>query len=145
MDGVRRDARTHGALGASRGRGRRFPLGALILRYFAYVLAALLALALGLAAAHRVPAPGSGAFALNAPCGPRQTAPSPVLPHGPVAVNSADADELDTLPGVGEVIAQRIIEEREENGPFYYPEDLMNVNGIGEKTLEKLLPHIRLP
>ena len=42
MDGVRRDARTHGALGASRGRGRRFPLGALILRYFAYVLAALL-------------------------------------------------------------------------------------------------------
>ena len=107
--------------------------------------AALLALALGLTAAHRVPAPGSGAFALNAPCGPRQSAPSPVLPHGPVAVYSADADELDTLPGVGEVIAQRIIEEREENGPFYYPEDLMNVNGIGEKTLEKLLPHIRLP
>ena len=101
--------------------------------------AALLALALGLTAAHRVPAPGSGAFALNAPCGPRQTAPSPVLPHGPVAVNSADADELDTLPGV------RIIEEREENGPFYYPEDLMNVKGIGEKTLEKLLSHIRLP
>lgn len=107
--------------------------------------AALLALALGLTAAHRVPAPGSGAFALNAPCGPRQTAPSPVLPHGPVAVNSADADELDTLPGVGEVIAQRISEEREENGPFYYPEDLMNVKGIGEKTLEKLLSHIRLP
>ena len=53
--------------------------------------------------------------------------------------------ELDTLPGVGEVIAQRIIEEREENGPFYYPEDLMNVKGIGEKTLEKLLSHIRLP
>lgn len=51
MDGVRRDARTHGALGASRGRGRRFPLGALILRYFAYVLAALLALALAAYAA----------------------------------------------------------------------------------------------
>ena len=62
-----------------------------------------------------------------------------------MAVNTADADELDTLPGVGEVIAQRIIEEREQNGPFYYPEDLMNVKGIGEKTLEKLLPHIRLP
>ena len=46
MDSVRRDAWTHGANGASRGRGRRFPLGALILRYFAYVLAALLALAL---------------------------------------------------------------------------------------------------
>ena len=37
------------------------------------------------------------------------------------------------------------MEEREKNGPFYYPEDLMNVKGIGEKTLEKLLPHIRLP
>ena len=46
MDSVRRDAWTHGANGASRGRGRRFPLGALILRYFAYVLVALLALAL---------------------------------------------------------------------------------------------------
>ena len=53
--------------------------------------------------------------------------------------------ELDTLPGVGEVIARRIMEEREKNGPFYYPEDLMNVKGIGEKTLEKLLPRIRLP
>ena len=106
---------------------------------------ALIALALGLTAAHVTPGPGSGVFALNAPCGSRQTAPSPVLPHGPVAVNSADADELDTLPGVGEVIAQRIIEEREKNGPFYYPEDLMNVKGIGEKTLEKLLSHIRLP
>ena len=107
--------------------------------------AALLALALGLTAAHRVPAPGSGVFALNAPCGPRQTAPSPVLPHGPVAVNSADADELDTLPGVGEVIAQRIIEEREDYGRFYDPADLMYVKGIGEMTLVKLLSDIRLP
>ena len=91
------------------------------------------------------PGPGSGAFALAAAGGPRAVAPVPALPDGPVAVNTADADELDTLPGVGEVIARRIIEERETNGPFYYPEDLMNVKGIGEKTLEKLLPHIRLP
>ena len=46
MDGVKRDVRAHGARGASRGRGRRFPLGALILRYFAYELAEQLALAL---------------------------------------------------------------------------------------------------
>ena len=105
----------------------------------------LIALALGLAAAHLAPAPGSSAFTLTAPSGRHAAIPAPGLPDGPVAVNPADADELDTLPGVGEVIAQRIIEEREENGPFYYPEDLMNVNGIGEKTLEKLLPHIRLP
>ena len=100
--------------------------------------AALLALALGLTAAHRAPAPGSGAFALDAPFGPRQTAPSPVLPHGPVAVNSADADELDTLPGVGEVIGQRIIETREAVGRFSYPEDLLLVPGIGEKRLEAI-------
>ena len=104
--------------------------------------AALLALALGLTAAHRVPAPGSGAFALNAPCGPRQTAPSPVLPHGPVAVNSADADELDTLPGVGEVLAQRILDTRNECGGFAYPEDLLLVKGIGTKKLEALRPLI---
>ena len=82
---------------------------------------------------------------LAAPGGVQAAAFAPSLPEGPVAVNTADADELDTLPGVGEVIAQRIIEERETNGPFSYPEDLMNVKGIGEKTLEKLLPHIRLP
>lgn len=107
---------------------------------------ALIALALGLTAAHVTPGPGSGAFVLAAAGEPRRVAfLAPSLPEGPVAVNTADAEELDTLPGVGEVIARRIMEEREKNGPFYYPEDLMNVKGIGEKTLEKLLPHIRLP
>ena len=111
-------------------------------------VAALLALALGLTAAHR----GARARKRRVCAGRRRAEPrqaaaflAPSLPDGPVAVNSADAEELDTLPGVGEVIARRIMEEREENGPFYYPEDLMNVKGIGEKTLEKLLPHIRLP
>ena len=108
-------------------------------------MAALLALALGLTAAHVAPGPGSGAFALAAPGGAQAVAYAPSLPEGPVAVNTADAEELDTLPGVGEVIAQLIIEEREENVPFYYPEDLINVKGFGEKTLEKLLSHIRLP
>ena len=64
---------------------------------------------------------------------------------GAVAVNEAGADELDALPGVGPAIARRIIEEREKNGPFFFPEDLLNVKGIGEKTLDKLLSHIRLP
>lgn len=108
-------------------------------------MAALLALALGLTAAHVAPGPGSGTFVLAAPGGAQAVAYAPSLPDGPVAVNTADAEELDTLPGVGEVIARRIMEEREKNGPFFYPEDLMNVKGIGEKTLEKLLPHIRLP
>ena len=65
--------------------------------------AALLALALGLTAAHVTPGPGSGAFALAAPGGAQAVAYAPSLPEGPVAVNTADAEELDTLPGVTSV------------------------------------------
>ena len=55
---------------------------------------------------------------------------------GMIRVNTADAAALDELPGVGEATAQAIIAERERNGPFFYPEDLMHVKGIGEKKLE---------
>lgn len=57
-------------------------------------------------------------------------------PHGTIAVNLADLYELTELPGVGETIGQRIIDERESRGSFQYPEDLLAVSGIGEKTLE---------
>ena len=60
------------------------------------------------------------------------------LPAGTVAVNLADLYELTDLPGVGETSGQAIIDERESRGPFYYPEDLLAVRGIGEKTLEDL-------
>jgi len=55
-----------------------------------------------------------------------------------VNVNEADAETLCGLPGIGPVLAARIIQEREQNGPFSYPEDLMAVKGIGQKTLDKL-------
>ena len=61
-----------------------------------------------------------------------------IIPAGPVDVNSADIYELDQLPGIGEVLAGRIIEYREEHGPFESLEDLCNVSGIGEKTCEEL-------
>ena len=64
--------------------------------------------------------------------------PETELPDGVVSVNTADLDELMTLPGVGETLAQAIIDERESHGPFQYPEDLLSVRGIGEKTLEAL-------
>ena len=64
---------------------------------------------------------------------------------GTVDVNRASTEELDALPGVGPSIAQRIIDERDQNGPFHYPEDLLSVDGIGEKTLEKLRDQILLP
>lgn len=65
-------------------------------------------------------------------------------PAGDINVNTASADVLETLPHVGPAIAQRIVEEREQNGPFHYSQDLLSVRGIGEKTLQKLLEWIRL-
>jgi competence protein ComEA len=60
----------------------------------------------------------------------------------PVDVNSASAEELQKLPGVGKVLASRIIAEREK-APFRSAEDLRRVPGIGPKTLEKLRPLVK--
>ena len=56
---------------------------------------------------------------------------------GKININTASAEELVKLDGVGEAIAARIVEFREKNGPFENPEDLMKVKGIGEKIFEK--------
>jgi competence protein ComEA len=55
-----------------------------------------------------------------------------------VNINTASIAELDTLPGVGPAIAQRIVEYRAEHGDFAAPEDIMNVKGIGPATFEQL-------
>ena len=67
------------------------------------------------------------------------------MPHGDVDVNRASSRELEALAGVGPVLAQEIIAERETNGDFHYPEDLISVKGIGEKTLEKMREQLKLP
>lgn len=59
-----------------------------------------------------------------------------------VNINTATSEELQTLSGVGEATASAIIEEREQNGPFASPEDLMRVSGIGEKKFAKVKDHI---
>lgn len=61
---------------------------------------------------------------------------------GKVNINTAEAEELMTLPGIGEKRAGDIIAEREENGPFRFPEDITRVKGIGEETLAGLLDYI---
>lgn len=70
--------------------------------------------------------------------------PAPVTPEAPapVDINTATAEELETLSGVGPVMAQRIIDYREEHGPFSSVDDLLNVSGIGESTLEKFRDHV---
>ena len=59
-----------------------------------------------------------------------------------VNLNTATLDQLETLSGIGEVLAQRILDYREEHGPFKAVEDLLNVSGIGDKRLADLKPHI---
>ncbi|MBK6794096.1 MAG: helix-hairpin-helix domain-containing protein [Anaerolineales bacterium] len=55
-----------------------------------------------------------------------------------VNINTASAEELDNLPGIGPTIAQRIVEYREANGSFQTIDDLMNVSGIGPSTFENI-------
>ena len=62
-----------------------------------------------------------------------------------VRLNGASAAELETLPGVGPVLAERIITHRESHGPFTEMEDLLDVPGIGESKLATLREHVAVP
>lgn len=62
----------------------------------------------------------------------------------PLDINQVDSEALQALPGIGEVLAGRIIAYRDENGPFSSPDQLMNVEGIGEKRLEAILDYITI-
>lgn len=58
----------------------------------------------------------------------------------PLDLNRATAEELQQLPGIGAVMAQRIVDYRTAHGRFGSPEDLRQVKGIGNKTFQKLQP-----
>ena len=63
-------------------------------------------------------------------------------PQELVDINTATAEELKKVPGIGETLARRIIEFREEQGRFEKVDDLLNVQGIGVASLEKLRRYV---
>lgn len=91
-------------------------------------------------------------LALSAPAAPP---PAPLVvidvqetraaaPAQSVNVNTATVQQFEALPGIGPSTAQRIVTYREKNGPFKKLEDLMNVQGIGEKSFLKLRPYLTI-
>ena len=65
-------------------------------------------------------------------------------PTGKVNVNTASAEQLTALPGVGPKLAARIVEHRQKEGAFHSVQDLLNVKGIGEKNLAKIQGYVTL-
>lgn len=96
----------------------------------------------------RVPRPGEQPTPAPSTGPPGAAAGSPGLGGGggggQVSINSADLATLDTLPGVGQVLAQRIVDWRTEHGRFTSVDELGEVSGIGEKLLAQLRPKVSL-
>lgn len=89
-------------------------------------------LAASLSAGQQVHVPRQGEAAL-----PSLPARSEIIGDGRINVNTAGAALLETLPGIGPSLAERIVQHRESNGPFESVQDLLAVPGIGPATLAK--------
>lgn len=79
-----------------------------------------------------------------------QTEPEPEISKStavisfPISLNDAEMEELLAIPGIGTVLAERILSYRSENGPFSSPEELLNVDGIGKKRLDDMIDFITI-
>ena len=60
----------------------------------------------------------------------------------PIDINTADSATLESVPGIGKSLSQRIVSFREKNGPFQSVDDLLKVQGVGEKSIQKLRPYL---
>jgi comEA protein len=63
-------------------------------------------------------------------------------PPKPVSLNSASAEELQQVPGIGPATAKSIINFREKSGPFRRVEDLLAIRGISKQALERMRPYV---
>jgi len=92
------------------------------------------ALVLALVLAAGAAAPTSAA----APAAPKASAGE----ARPVDLNTADSSALESVPGIGKSLSQRILAFRDKNGPFQSVNDLLKVQGVGEKSIQKLRPYL---
>lgn len=84
----------------------------------------------------------------TAPAGPPASSePTPTIPPltpGSINLNTATAEELTRLPGIGEVLARRIVDYRSAHGPFSSVDGLLEVEGLGEKRVEAIRAYLIL-
>lgn len=85
-----------------------------------------------------IPAAGQEVDAASDPAGEQTN-------NNKVKINTATSEELTQLPGIGPAKAEAIIAHRDNHGLFQKAEDLLEISGIGEKTLETLVEHIQVP
>lgn len=92
------------------------------------------------------PAPPAAGASPPAPTPPAASSVSPAPAATPpvIDLNRATVDELDRLPGIGPVLARRIVEHRDRHGPFRTVDELLGVPGIGERSLERFKPFVRV-
>jgi competence protein ComEA len=84
--------------------------------------------------------PAIGAVTAPPPAGVTASGPAPAS----VDINTATESELETLPGIGPVTAQSILDWRRQNGSFASVDQLLDVSGIGEATLADLKPYVHV-
>ena len=84
----------------------------------------------------------TGAAAAPALAAP-SAAPKAAAPEArPIDINTADGAALESVPGIGKSLSQRILAFREKNGAFQSVDDLLKVPGIGEKSIQRLRPYL---
>lgn len=112
--------------------------------YGLLILTALFLLTVGAVLYAAGPKPSSADYTVTTERTAQGVTPAvePEEERGRINLNTATAEELQTLPGIGEVLAARIVEHREQNGPFTCPEELMTVKGIGESLFDTLQDQI---